>query len=187
VIDFHDAGENEPVKMRPQAADVGREFEREHGDGAIGEVNAGAADAGFLIESAARRDVLGDVGDVDLEFEIVVGKHTDEDGVVEVAGCFSVDGDNGKVAEVAAALEFTRRDSGGNLLRFFESGRGKMMREMELADHDFDVDAEIIFPAEDFCDASSRILRRRGPVGDFYIDHNAFEVGPVLIAGDFFS
>ncbi len=159
MIDFHDAGEDEAIEVRAQAADVGREFQRQHGDGAVGEVDAGAAEAGFLIERAVGRDVLGDVGDVDLEFEIVVGEDADEDGVVEVAGGFSVDGDDGERAEVAAVAEFVAGDCGGDLLRFFERGGGEMVREVEFADDDFYVDAEVVFAAEDFDDSAARVLR----------------------------
>ena len=111
MVDLHDAGKDEAVEVRAQAADVGREFERKHGNGAIGKIDAGAAQAGFLIERGAGRDVLGDVGDVNLQFEVVVRQHADENGVVEVARSFAVDGDDGKVAEVAAALRVRRRES----------------------------------------------------------------------------
>ena len=53
------------------------------------------------------------------------------------------------------------------------------MRQMKFADHDFDVDAEIVFAAEDFDDASAGILRGGGPVGDFDVDDYAFEIVPV--------
>ena len=54
VIDLHDAGQDEAIDLRAQAADIGREFQRQHGNGAVGEVDAGAAEAGFLIERAVR-------------------------------------------------------------------------------------------------------------------------------------
>ena len=95
---------------------------------------------------------MGDVGDVDLQFVIVVGQHADENSVVEVAGGFSVDGDDGEIAEVAAALKFAGRDGGGNVLGFFEHCRREMMRQVEFADGDFYVDAEVVFAAEDFDD-----------------------------------
>ena len=44
------------------------------------------------------------------------------------------------------------------------------MRQAEFADHDFDVDAEIVFAAEDFDDASAGALRGGGPVGDLDVD-----------------
>src|SRR4029077_13065547 len=77
VVDFHDAGEDQTVEVRAQAADICRQFEREHWHGTVGEVDAGAAEAGFLIQSGVGRDVLSDVGDVDLEFEIIVREHAD--------------------------------------------------------------------------------------------------------------
>src|SRR5579872_1996242 len=185
VVDLHDAGEHEAVELRAQAADVGREFEREHGHGAVGKVDTGAAQAGLLIEGTRGRDVLRDVGNVDLQLEIIVGQHADQDGVVEIAGSFAIDGNDRQSAEVATAAEFRAWDRRGHLLRFFERGRGKMMREMEFADDDFDVDAEVVFAAEDFDDASAGRLSGRGPVGDLYVDDCAFEVGPVIVAGDF--
>ena len=54
MVDLHDAGENEAVDLRAQAADVGREFERQHGDGAIGKIDAGTAQACLLIERGVR-------------------------------------------------------------------------------------------------------------------------------------
>ena len=185
VIDLHDAGEHEAIELRAQAADVGGEFEREHGHGTIGKVNAGATQTGFLIEGARGRNILRDVGDVDVQLEIVVGQHADEDGVVEVAGSLSVDSDDRKRAEVAAAVKFGGGNGCGDLLRFFERGCGEMVRQMEFADDDFDVDAEVIFAAKDFQDASARGLPRRGPVGDFDVDDYAFEVGPVIVMGGF--
>jgi hypothetical protein len=187
VVDFHDAGEDEAVEVRAQAADVCRQFEREHGDGAVGEVDAGAAEAGFLIEGGVGRDVLSDVGDVDLEFEIIVGEHADVDGVVEVAGGFSVDGDDGERAEVAAVAEFGAGDRGGDLLCFFQRGGGEMMREMEFADDDFDIYAEVVLAAEDFDNFAFRTLRGGRPVGDFYVYDYAFEVRIVGVAGGFFA
>ena len=62
-----------------------------------------------------------------------------------------------------------------------------MVREMEFANDDFDVDAEVVFAAEDFGDASAGILRGGGPVGDFDVDDYAFEIVPVGVAGGFFA
>ena len=81
--------------MRPEAADVSRELERQHGHGAVWKVDAGAAQARFLVERGFGRNVLGNVGDVDLQLEISVCESADRDGVVEVTRGFSVDGDDG--------------------------------------------------------------------------------------------
>ena len=105
-VELHDAAEDEAVFAGAQAADVGRELLREHGNGAIGEVDAGAAQARFEIEIGSCADVFGDVGDVDLEFVSAVGALGDENSIVEVAWRFAVDGDDGECAEIAAAVDF---------------------------------------------------------------------------------
>ena len=106
MIDLHDARHHQAVHLRTQAADIGREFERQHGHGAIGKINAGAAQAGFLIERGIRRDVVGHVGDVDLQFEVAVLQMLHEHRIVEIARRFSVDGDNRQGAEVAPLVRF---------------------------------------------------------------------------------
>ena len=66
-------------------------------------------------------------------------------------------------------------------LRLFERGRGKVVGQMELADGNFHVDAEVVLAAENFEDAAARILRGRGPVRDLDIDDQAFEIVPVRV------
>jgi len=53
---------------------------------------------------------VGDVGDVDLQLVVSVFQDANQDGVVEVAGGFAVDSDNGEVAVVAAVAEFVGAD-----------------------------------------------------------------------------
>ena len=50
AVELHDAGEDEAIFRGTQAADVGGELLRQHGDGAIGEVDGGAAQTGFKVE-----------------------------------------------------------------------------------------------------------------------------------------
>ncbi len=56
------------------------------------------------------------------------------------------------------------------------------MRQVELADDDLDVHAEVVFVAENLDHAAARILGRRGPVGDLHIHHQAFEIVPLAAA-----
>ncbi len=103
-VDFGDAGENEAVFVGPEGAHAGGERGRQHRHGAVRKVDAGAAQARFEIERGAGTDVVADVGDVDLELPMAVREWSDEDGVVEVAGGFAVDGDDGEAAEVVPEL-----------------------------------------------------------------------------------
>ena len=176
---------------RAQAANVGRELERQHGDGAVGEIDAGAAQTGFLIERRVGGHVLGYVGDVDLQFVVAVFELADVDGVVEIAGGFSVDGDDGKIAVVAAVTQCF----GGNFgfvasfdgLGFLDHFGREAVGEVKLADHDFDVDSEVVFFAQNLDHAAARLLRGAWPVGDFYVDDYAFQILPVGVDRGFFA
>ena len=130
MVNLHDAGKHEPVDVRAQAADVGRKLERQHGHGAIGEIDAGAAQPRLLIEGRIGRDVVGHVRDVYLQFVVAALDLPDGDGVVEVAGGFAVDGHDRESAEIAPLLNFGRWNDGFNALRFVEHLR----RENDAAD-----------------------------------------------------
>src|SRR5207302_1813499 len=149
------------------------------------EIDAGAAQARLLIERGARRHVVGYIGDVNLQLEVVVRQQANRDRVVEVARGFAVNGDDGQATEVAAALQFGSRDNRGCILRFLQDGSGEVVRKMELADGDLYVHAEVVLAAENFDDSSAGILRGRGPIGDFYVHDDALQVVPVGAAGDF--
>src|SRR5882757_6419889 len=58
---------------------------------------------------------------------------------------------------------------------------------MVLADHDFDIDAEVVGVAENFYDAAAGILRWAGPVSDFYVYDHAFQVVPFGAPGGLFA
>ena len=64
----------------------------------------------------------------------------------------------------------------GNGAGFGQHLVGEDARELVLADHHLDVDAEVVGIAEDFDDAADGRARGRGPTGDFDIDDEAFEI-----------
>ena len=96
---------------------------------------------------------MGNVGDVDLQFVVAVFELADVDGVVEIARGFSVDGDDGELAVVAAMAQgfggnagcvgrFVGRYQG---LGFFDHFGREAVGQVKFADDDFDVDAEVVF------------------------------------------
>jgi hypothetical protein len=172
AVKLHDAGEDETVKIGAERADVRGEFEREHGHGAVGEINGGAALARFFVDGGAVFNILGNICNVDLKFIVAAGQAADEDRIIKVAGGFTVNGDNGQIAEVAAAGEFLWRNDRADLLRFFEHGLRKDVADVVLADHDFHVHAEVVFIAEDFNDASARLMSGGRELDDFYFDND---------------
>jgi hypothetical protein len=117
---------------------------------------------------------------MDLELESAVGAIGDEHGIVEIARGLAVDGDDGQIAEVAAAIYFGWVDVGNGAgfgEDFFREDAGELM----LTDHHFDVDAEVIGIAEDFDDATDGRSRGSRPAGDLNVDNEAFEV--VIVCG----
>ena len=130
---------------------------------------------------------MGDVGDVDLQFEVAVVQMLHRHGVVEIARGFAVDGDDGQVAKIASPLQFRPGIDGSACLCFFEDSRRETVRQMVLADDDLDVHAEIVFIAENFDYSSTRILRGCGPIGDFNVHNDIFQVVPGRAARRFFA
>jgi hypothetical protein len=152
---------------------------RQHGDGAVGEVDAVAAEAGFGVERRAWADVPTYVGDVDLEPGVAIGERCDENCIVEVAGGLAVDGDDGEVAEVFPLGELFGVERGDGFLRTFggldEDWRGEGVGDVVLADDDFYVDTEGVGWAEDFDEASASGAAGSGEAGDLDVDGQAFK------------
>jgi len=118
---------------------------------------------------------MGDVGDVDLEEPAAVITALDVHGVVEVAGGFAVDGDDGKAAKILAAGEFRFGDGAGELFGFVGNFAGKRVGQVVLADDDFGVHAEIAGAAEDFNDAADGSGAFAAVADQFGIDDGAIE------------
>ena len=98
-----------------------------------------------------------------------------QDCVVEVARRFAVDGDDGKPAKIglpAAASSAEMRDPA----RLGQHIFGEDARQLVLADHHFDVHAEVVRVAKHLDDAAHGRTGGRGPTGDLHIDHQAFQV-----------
>ena len=66
---------------------------------------------------------MAHVGDVDLQREVTVVEFVDQHRVVEIAGRFAVDGDDGQVAEIAAAPSPAGDDIGNRLRLLQHVGR----------------------------------------------------------------
>ena len=102
----------------------------------------------------------------------------DKDGVVEVLGGLTVDGNDGQIAKIAAAGGFLLVQV-GDRARLLENIGRENMGQMMLADDDFDVDTEVIFPAQNLDHPAARGTGGRRPVGDLHVDHHALQPGTV--------
>ena len=73
-------------------------------------------------------------------------------------------------------------NDGIELLRLLQHLDREAVRQVELADDDLDIDAEIVFVAENLDHPAAGILRRRRPVGDLHFHDHAFQVAPLVAA-----
>ena len=107
---------------------------------------------------------------MDLQRIVAVWKALHPDGIVKVAGGLAIDGYDGQVAEVAPARQLGLWNHLLDRPRLVDHGLRKPVRDVMLADHDFDVDAEIVFMAEDLNDASGRVSSTFRKLEDLDID-----------------
>src|SRR5271167_4333858 len=122
---------------------------------------------------------MGDVGDVHLEKPATVIAAFNVNGVVEIARGFTIDGDDGQVAEIltARAVRFGKwKGKAGGILEDF---RGKGMWKMVLAYDDFGIDAEVAGTPQDFDDATNGSGTAPRIVEEFNVDDCAIELGNV--------
>src|SRR6266446_8182479 len=129
---------------------------RKHRDGAIREVNGGAAETRLPVESVLRSNVVRYIGDVNFEVPAAISAMLYVDGVVEIARGLSIDGDDRQVAEILAARTLGFTHGLRATLRFIQNFAGEYMREMMLADDDFGVNAEIAGTPENLDDPAGR-------------------------------
>ena len=131
----------------------------------------------------AGADVVADVGDVDVQGVVAVGEVVHPDGVVEVAGGFAVDGDDVEGAEVAAGGDFVGGDDGAHRLGLLEHLGGEAVRQVVLADDDFDVDAEVASRPRISMTRPVVVPSPLGEVDDLDVDDHAVEVVGVAVFG----
>lgn len=110
---------------------------------------------------------MGNIGDMNTEFDVTSGKFAEGDGVVEIAGGIGIDGDDKFRAEIFAADgvvgEFDGREGGG-----FGKGIGwESGGEIEFSDNGENVDAGVGGSAEPFEDDSLRVSMAVFPFDEF--------------------
>ena len=121
---------------------------------------------------------MGDVCYVNLQFEVAIRQCGHHDRVIEVTRRLAVDGNHREISEVAAMMKFVSWNHRWDGLGLFENFRGKAVRKVKFPDHDFDIDAKIVFAAKNLNHPSARILRGRRPVDNLDVDHDAFKIVP---------
>jgi hypothetical protein len=168
-IEANKGGIGQALFIGTEGAEAVRKAGRKHGDDAVDEVDAVGAFAGFVIQFGSGFDVVGDVGDVNADLHVVVGKFAKGDGVVEIAGGVGVDGDDEVATKIFPSGRAVGEFDGGKRFGFGESFGRESCGEIEFPDDGEDVDAWIgsaaeafdeeafgvgssIFPVDQFCD-----------------------------------
>ena len=153
----------EAVHLRLQAANAVAQSLRQHGNDAIGEIDAVAPVVGFTVQRPARFHVGGDIGDMDTEAPAAAGEPFDVDRVIEIARIVRVDRDDELVAQILASLEHFFADGFRDSLRFFEDVSRKFRRKMVLPDDGQHVHAGRGAGPKDFDDLALGIDMARFP------------------------
>jgi len=176
---MHDGAEDEALFAGIERAHAVGESFRKHGNGAIDEVDGIAAEAGFAIERRLGTNVVGDVGDVHLKEPAAVFAALDVNGVVEVAGGFAVNGDDGEFAEIFPAGAVAFGNGQGEALGLLQNFAGEGMGKMMFANDDFGIHTEIAGTAKDFDDASGGRSAGARIAEEFDVDDGAVELRDV--------
>src|SRR2546422_9473709 len=109
-------------------------------------------------------------GNVPWQGQAAVGALLDVNGIVKVTRRLAVNGDNRQMAEVFSSSKRLFADGLRSAVRFFLDFPGEHVREMVLADDDFDVHAEFARAAEDFHHASGGSHAAAGKANQLDID-----------------
>ncbi|EKY03413.1 hypothetical protein HMPREF9120_02729 [Neisseria sp. oral taxon 020 str. F0370] len=152
VGDGHVAHHAQALDVGVEGADAVREVFRQHGDNAAGKVDAGGAFVGVAVDGFARADVVADVGDGD-DQTVVAALFFGVNGVVEIAGGGTVDGDQRQFAQVFAAFALGGTHFVGDFGGGLGAGGGKFVRQTVFAYGDFDFHAAVGVVAQHFGEA----------------------------------
>ena len=158
--DFHQARLHEPIHVRIERAEPGRQLRGKHVHRSLGEVDRRAALVGFGVERAALLDVVRHVRDVDAQPVVPVRQLLDRDRVVEIARVLAVDRDGLPRAEVGAPLDVALADRAAEPSRLRDRLVAVHVGDAVLADDDLRVDAGRVDGAQHFDDAAERRTRR---------------------------
>jgi hypothetical protein len=91
---------------------------------------------------------MGNVGDVDADLDMTVGKFAEGDGIIEIAGGIRVDGDDEFTSEIFPADRVIGEFDGGKRFGFGEGFRGKSGGQVKFPNDGKDIDARVGGAAE---------------------------------------
>ena len=183
-INLHERRHRQAVDVWVEAADPVGKFQRQHGHGAVGEIDGGSAQPRLAVERHAGTNIMGDVGDVHLENIVAVEESLDVNGVVEIFCRLAVYRHNGKRAKIPPPFAFRLGDVLRLHARISQHFGGKAMRQVILANDDLNVDAELVTRAQNFNHPAARKSRGAGKVGELDVYDQILELAGAPTGGD---
>ena len=172
-VEFHQSRKRQTVHMRFERAYIRRKLVGQHGHGAVGKIDARPAQPRFGVHGSAGPHIVADIGDVHMQREMSVRQLVDPDSVVKVPRRFAIDGDDRHLAEIPAPLELDSGNHGRDVLCLLDRLGWEMVREMMLANDDFDVDPEIVRAAQDLDHPPYRVFAALRVLQQFHVyDHS---------------
>ena len=150
-----------------ERAEAVRKTGREHGDDSVNKIHAVGPFTGLVIQFGSGFDVVGDVGDVDANLHVAVGKFAEGDGVVEIAGGVGVDGDDEVATKIFPSDRAIGKFDGGKGFGLGESFGRESGGEIEFPDNGKDIDAWIGGSAEPFDEEAFGVGLAVFPVDQF--------------------
>ena len=112
LVQTHQAGERQTQRTLVQAADAVGELLGQHGNDLIGIVDAGSTVECLVIQLGAGLDIVGNIRDVDTQLKAAFRGLGQADGIVNVLGLGTVNGEDGQCTQIHAALGVLFRDLG---------------------------------------------------------------------------
>ena len=112
LVQTHQAGERQTQRTLVQAADAVGELLGQHGNDLIGIVDAGSTVECLVIQLSAGLDIVGNIRDVDTQLKAAFRGLGQADGIVNVLGLGTVNGEDGQCTQIHAALGVLFRDLG---------------------------------------------------------------------------
>ena len=166
-IQPNESGVGQALLVGAKGAEPIGEAGREHGNDPVDEVDAVGAFAGFVVQFGSGFDVVGDVGDVNADFDVALGKFAKGDGVIEIAGGIGIDGDNEVAPQIFPANGAIGEFDGGKGFGFGQSFGGKGGGEIKFANDGEDVDPRVGGAAEAFDEKALGVGAAIFPIDQF--------------------
>ena len=148
--------------LRLKARQTVRDDLRQHRNHPVGQVDAGRSVQCLAVQGRVGLHEMRHVGDVDAQEPMALFQSRERNRVVEVPRVGRVDRHDGLGRQIDSILGYRSVERIGRLARFLEHVLGKLLGQIELANHRKGIDARLSARAEHFGQYAFAFVDRRG-------------------------